>query len=519
MNTPALKKLSFLLVFFLTLFVTSQINSQVKDIKIIHPLMGTISLSLGSGIAIPFTDYNSSQTGFIWKGTAGYYFRTYTNHFVAVKVFGGTGILKGKDKNKDITEFNTPISFFGAGVNYGYRIGDNFFPSLFAGLSYLHFNPMDKNRNEMPNNKLDVYGNNDVNVNFEFGLQYLITDQITLDINVGAAINFNDWLDDVETGKNNDIFYTFMFGISYYLTADKDTDNDGVVDTKDSCPGTPGNVKVDEFGCAIDSDHDNVPDFIDACPNTPSQVKVDNDGCPIDSDEDGVPDYLDSCPGTNKGLEVNIYGCPIDLDRDGIPDYRDSCPYTPYGAVVDSSGCPVDTDNDSIPDYLDSCPNTPDSLEVNSFGCPVDSDEDGVPDYLDKCPNTPPNTKVTIDGCIDDFYEYIFNAETLFRTSEAILTPKAYKELDMVVEKIKLIPDANWRIEGHTDNTGGRKYNKTLSLLRAQSVYNYFVSQGLDKNRFEVVGIGEDIPIADNNTPKGRKTNRRVVLIRINNVK
>jgi len=52
MNTLALKKLSLLLVFFLTLFVTSQINSQIKDIKIIHPLMGTISLSLGSGIAI-----------------------------------------------------------------------------------------------------------------------------------------------------------------------------------------------------------------------------------------------------------------------------------------------------------------------------------------------------------------------------------------------------------------------------------------------------------------------------------
>jgi len=110
--------------------------------------MGTISLSLGSGIAIPFTDYNSSQTGFIWKGAAGYYFKTYTNHFVAIKLFGGTGILKGEDENKDITEFNTSISFFGAGVNYGYRIGDNFFPSLFAGLSYLQFNPLDRNRNE-----------------------------------------------------------------------------------------------------------------------------------------------------------------------------------------------------------------------------------------------------------------------------------------------------------------------------------------------------------------------------------
>jgi hypothetical protein len=51
--------------------------------------------------------------------------------------------------------------------------------------------------------------------------------------------------------------------------------------------------------------------------------------------------------------------------------------------------------------------------------CPIDTDNDEVPVYLNKCPGIAPNTKVTSDGCLDDFYEYIFNDETLFSIGEA----------------------------------------------------------------------------------------------------
>src|SRR2546426_3184383 len=40
----------------------------------------------------------------------------------------------------------------------------------------------------------------------------------------------------------------------------KDSDQDGVVDSKDKCPGTPVGAKVDEWGCPIDSHKDGVPD-------------------------------------------------------------------------------------------------------------------------------------------------------------------------------------------------------------------------------------------------------------------
>lgn len=487
MGTSIFKKLTLLVIIYSFIFISCNLNAQINAKRIIHPLMGSISLSFVSGVTIPYTDYDNSNIGFIWKGSASYYFNTYSNHFVAIKIFGGKGTLKGKDKNKDNIEFNTPISFFGTGINYGYRISEKFFPSLFTGLSYLHFNPEDKSGSDLPSNKSGAYSNNDISLNFELGFQYLLTDQITLDLNAGITLNFNDHLDDLKSGNENDMFFTFMFGINYLLTSDKDDDNDGVENSKDICPDTKNNVKVDEFGCPLDSDHDKIPDYLDKCPQTPARVKVNSLGCPIDTDLDGVPDFMDKCANTPQGIEVNYLGCPFDSDYDGIPD------------------------------YLDECTNTPPGVTVNKSGCPIDSDGDLVPDYLDKCPDTPYDSKVTSDGCLDEFYEYIFDAATLFKTREAILTPNAYKELEQVTEKIKLRPDAKWRIEGYTDSFGSYEYNKKLSLLRAEAVCNFFVSRGIPDDKFEIIGRGEDFPIGDNKTESGRRVNRRVVLIRVDN--
>src|SRR5947207_13976753 len=96
--------------------------------------------------------------------------------------------------------------------------------------------------------------------------------------------------------------YTTLFrstaGLSVFHlgTPSKDSDHDGVSDTKDACPDTPAGAAVDSKGCPIDSDHDGVYDGIDKCPGTPAGVHVDAKGCPVDSDGDGVPDGIDQCP-------------------------------------------------------------------------------------------------------------------------------------------------------------------------------------------------------------------------------
>jgi len=59
-----------------------------------------------------------------------------------------------------------------------------------------------------------------------------------------------------------------------------------------------------------------------------------------DSDNDGVVDPVDQCPGTTQGVFVDITGCPRDYDMDGIPDYLDQCPNNVRGVSVNRKGCP-----------------------------------------------------------------------------------------------------------------------------------------------------------------------------------
>ncbi|MBN2125818.1 MAG: OmpA family protein [Deltaproteobacteria bacterium] len=60
---------------------------------------------------------------------------------------------------------------------------------------------------------------------------------------------------------------------------------------------------------------------------------------PGDSDGDGVVDTKDKCPGTPAGVQVGANGCPFDTDMDGVPDYMDRCPKTPVDAPVNAQGC------------------------------------------------------------------------------------------------------------------------------------------------------------------------------------
>ncbi len=65
-------------------------------------------------------------------------------------------------------------------------------------------------------------------------------------------------------------------------------------------------------------------------------------------------------------------------------------------------------------------------------------------------------------------------------------------------------------ISGHTDSVGRDEYNKALSGRRAQSVINYFIENGISKDRLELSAMGESQPLVANDTPENRAQNRRV---------
>ena len=91
---------------------------------------------------------------------------------------------------------------------------------------------------------------------------------------------------------------------------DADSDEDGVLDSDDSCPVdfNPDQLDSDEdlLGdvCDTDDDNDTVLDDVDNCPleSNSDQADIDNDGagdvCDPDADGDGLANEADLCPAT-----------------------------------------------------------------------------------------------------------------------------------------------------------------------------------------------------------------------------
>lgn len=65
-----------------------------------------------------------------------------------------------------------------------------------------------------------------------------------------------------------------------------------------------------------------------------------------------------------------------------------------------------------------------------------------------------------------------------------------------------------FRIEGHTDISGGRHINDPLSAQRAQAVADYLVSLGVDRSRIDAQGFGANRPLDGRSSSD--PSNRRV---------
>ena len=98
----------------------------------------------------------------------------------------------------------------------------------------------------------------------------------------------------------------------------------------------------------------------------------------------------------------------------------------------------------------------------------------------------------------------------LFRSEDATLMPTASEKLDQIVSAVKEQGNRKILVEGHTDSRGADDYNMNLSKQRADSVANYLTSHGIASEKVSATGVGSTRPVASNDTPEGRATNRRV---------
>ncbi|WP_430908730.1 OmpA family protein [Maribacter sp. 2-571] len=251
-----------------------------------------------------------------------------------------------------------------------------------------------------------------------------------------------------------------------------DTDGDGIYDKDDACPEVAG---LEAFNGCPDADGDGIEDSKDSCPNEAGSKEM--NGCP-DADGDGVADKDDACP--NEAGLANLAGCP-DADGDGVADKDDECPEE--AGPAENKGCPwPDKDGDSVLDKDDNCPEVAGTVANN--GCPEVTEE--------------------VQKQLNDYAKTI-----LFDTGRSSLKPAATSVFVDIIRILNEYPNAKFSVEGHTDSVGGAKTNQKLSEERANSVRDFLIAEGIAADRLTAIGYGEDRPIADNKTSKGRKENRR----------
>lgn len=103
--------------------------------------------------------------------------------------------------------------------------------------------------------------------------------------------------------------------------------------------------------------------------------------------------------------------------------------------------------------------------------------------------------------------------DVAFASGQSQLLPEARDSIGKLVEFVQADPDKQIRIEGHTDSSGSANANQVLAQRRAEAILDALREAGIDPARMTAVGIGEDQPIASNETGEGRARNRRVEVI------
>ena len=362
-------------------------------------------------------------------------------HYFKANFFLLNGKLTGNERLTDRNlNFETGIISFGINIDYGFghlfKGAKRIRPFISAGIETMQFNSKadlyDKqgmeyyywsdgtirNLPDFPANQLgsiilqrdfkyetdlrdlNLYGfgnysQNAFAVPVDFGLDFFISDRVTMRLGSSLHFTFTDYLDNVSYGgvgvvgnERNDMFsYSYVtFHLDLFsdpktiiieklfaevddfdYTMYEDEDNDMVFDGWDDCPDTPLRVKVDSVGCPLDDDFDGVPNYLDKEKNTTPNAYVNSEGVEIAEEElitllsgnlavnrDEIDIYIQNIIGFSKysgmtNLEIPEKFKPLDINRDG---------YISFDEVLKS-----------IDDFFDfkSSLTTADIYELNSF--------------------------------------------------------------------------------------------------------------------------------------------------------
>ncbi len=102
------------------------------------------------------------------------------------------------------------------------------------------------------------------------------------------------------------------------------------------------------------------------------------------------------------------------------------------------------------------------------------------------------------------------NAVVYFEYDQFNLTSKSIQALKGVTELMKRNAKITISIEGHADERGTREYNLALGQRRAESVADYLIANGINRNRLITKSYGEERPLSLGSNDTAWSKNRRV---------
>jgi len=239
----------------------------------------------------------------------------------------------------------------------------------------------------------------------------------------------------------------------------------------------------------------------------------------VDSDNDGLGDDFEK----NNGLDPNNSKDALVVNNDSgksktdelISNYhngsdKSSLIITSNNSESNSSNKSVsnnDTSSDesrsntSIASSNKSVSNTDTSSDKSSSITSVSSSNKSATNNVNV---SNPSKSNSFTFASNDVLYYFEFGSSYINTNDKILN-RLVKELKSSSKKIILI--------GHTDNIGDDYINLEISKSRANSVYQFLINKGVNKNLLSIEGFGEDRPLNNNSNSNQRALNRRVEII------
>ena len=118
-----------------------------------------------------------------------------------------------------------------------------------------------------------------------------------------------------------------------------------------------------------------------------------------------------------------------------------------------------------------------------------------------------------VSGLLPVNFRQVEKSRVHFKSDKSELTDEDKKTLDKLIFYVGADSSVTTiNVDGHTDSSGRRIYNRRLSKARAESVKQYLIQEGIEEEIIRTRYHGERYPVAKNINKKNKSLNRRTTV-------